>query len=120
MRSFFAILCGRLSRAAPYISRALDPLLEINLDKLEIIPALNFGENLFWGGILVHLEILWFGRSGRFIVPPQTALLSYGYDPLHQHCDINSGFNSHSYYVVADLDKALYDNYHCLVTLNKQ
>jgi len=36
------------------------------------------------GEVLVYLEIIWFEYSGSFIVPPppQTALLSYGYD-LH-------------------------------------
>jgi len=32
--------------------------------------------------VLIHLEIFWFEHSGRFIVPPQTDLLSYVYDNL--------------------------------------
>jgi len=40
----------------------------------------SFSEDLFYffGEHTIHLEIFCFKHSGRFIVPHQTALLSYG------------------------------------------
>jgi len=40
----------------------------------------NFSEDLFFGDHTIHLEIFCFEHSGRFFVPPQTILLSYGYE----------------------------------------